>query len=324
MSSYEPRHSSTQVRSDRQALEKFEIVDFSIFSTSICNSGCQTCDIWQEKRRVEFPADELLRLADLPLLRDVAFVLLGGEFTIHSEYLRIMRGLNERGHPYYMFSNGILPERIKQVYAEAGGITNLSISVDAYGKKHDEIRGAPRNFLKILEITEYVKLYHPETFLRYAYTVSPYNTRKDLEDVIAFAKHWNVDVRVGYAAAVSIFSKFTDRDVPRYYEVADLYRDKYVSLYTPWASGWKVPCKGINHHPLVMQDGRLLLCQNLGVVLGNVLERPLEEIWADPAVRATIRSYESCNQCWQSCDRKWDSERISWPEIEKIREEYKA
>jgi len=321
---YEPHHSATQVRSDRTPLDPFEIIDLSVFSTSICNSGCQTCDIWMEKRRVEFPADELLRLADLPLLRDVAFVLLGGEFTIHSEYLRIMRGLNQRGHPYYMFSNGILPERIKQVYAEAGGITNLSISVDAFGKKHDEIRGAPGNFGKIFQIISWIKQHHPETFLRFAYTVSQYNTREDLEKVIAFANDYGVDVRVGYAAAIYIFSKFTERTVPAYYEVADLYRDKYISLYTPWASGWKTSCQGIYHHPLVMQDGRLLLCQNLGVVLGNVLERPLEEIWADPAVRATIRSYESCNQCWQSCDRKWDSERLSWPEIEKIREDYKA
>ena len=321
---YEPRHSATQRLSDREPLEPFEIIDLSVFSTSICNSGCQTCDIWMEKERVEFPADEILRLADLPLLRDAAFVLLGGEFTVHSEYLRIIRGLNQRGHPYYMFSNGILPERIKQVYAEAGGITNLSMSVDAFGPKHDEIRGAPGNFNHIRDICDWIHLHHPETFLRLAYTVSQYNTREDLEKVIEFAAYYGIDVRVGYAAAISIFSKFTKRTVPVYYEVADLYWDKYVSLYTPWAKGWKTPCRGIYYHPLVMQDGRLLLCQNLGVVLGNVLERPFEEIWADPAVREKIQSYESCNACWQSCDRKLDSERISWTQIEKIRRDYGA
>jgi MoaA/NifB/PqqE/SkfB family radical SAM enzyme len=321
---YEPHHSATQVRSDRTPLDPFEIIDFSVFSTSICNSGCQTCDIWQETRRVEFPAGELERLMDVPLLKDVAFVLLGGEFTIHSEYLRIMRGLNQRKHPYYMFSNGILPQRIYDVYEKAGGITNLSISVDAMGKRHDKIRGFPGNFEKIMEISEWVRTNHPETFLRFAYTVSPYNTRADLEGVIEYAEWLGVDVRVGYMAAISIFSKFTDRTVPQYYEVADLYRDKYISLYTPWAKGWSTSCHGIYHHPLVMQDGRLLLCQNLGVVLGNVIERRFEDIWADPLVREKIRSYESCNACWQSCDRKWDAERLSWPEIEKIREEYEA
>lgn len=319
---FEPRHSTIQRLSDREEHPRFTVVDLHFFFTSICNSGCQTCDIWKEKRRVEFPAAEVMRLADLPMLRDTAFVLLGGEFTIHSEYIEIVKGLNERNHPYYMFSNGILPERIYRTYAEAGGIKNLSMSVDAYGAKHDEIRGFPGNFERIREIATWVRREHPETFLRFAYTVSPYNTRQDLEEVIAFAKDLGVDVRVGYMTAASIYSTFTHREIPQYYPIDDLYHDKYIALYSAWAKGWSVPCTGIYYHPAIMQDGRLILCQNLGVSLGNVLERPFEEIWNDPATREKIATYESCNKCWMSCQRKYDAERLTWEQIGEIRKTY--
>jgi hypothetical protein len=57
---------------------------------------------------------------------------------------------------------------------------------------------------------------------------------------------------------------------------------------------------------VVYPDGRVPLCQQLDVTLGNVLDRPLVDIWHDPRTRELQRAHTWCNGCWVSYHRPFD------------------
>lgn len=304
----------------------------TVYFTSLCNSGCQTCDIWKETNRVEFNFDEFKRIIRLPFLEKTTWALIGGEFTVYSRYVDVVRELNDLGLNYYLITNGILPGRIKKIY-ETTTVKNLSLSLDAYGEKHDTLRGAPNNFAKIMEIITWVKENHPETKLRVCFTMSNFNTRDDLLQVIEFARRAEVDVKFGIAVASELFLARTAKEevtlkTDELYEFEDVVRqinpgDQYLQLYRAWKRGWSPKCDGILSHLVMMYDGSVKLCEAKMVDLGNLYERPLEEIWYDPDVRKKLEHYkENCNDCWMSCMRKHDAQMIPVEQVRRIQAVY--
>lgn len=304
-----------------------DITTTTIYFTSLCNSGCKTCDIWKETKRVEFPFEEFQRMIRLPMLDKSSFALIGGEFTTYSRYIDVIEELNNLGKKYYFISNGILPNKIKKVY-ERTGIQTLSLSLDSYGLKHDELRGAPHNFKKIEEIIQWVKVNHPETNLRVCYTISNLNSRADMIKVIEFAKNYELDVKFGIASNSELFlarSEEVEVKFDELYKFEDLVNqhDEYLQLYRAWQRGLHIECKGILEHLVMMYDGNVMLCENKSVVLGNFLEQPLEELWASDKVRAKLEEYaKSCNECWMSCMRKTDAKLFDKTSIDYIQQAF--
>lgn len=310
-------------KSDAKGAAPFEIIDLSIFFTSLCNSGCLTCDIWRETKRVEFPLAAVEELLLAPSLKDVTFVLLGGEFTIHRQYIEIVRLLDKAEQPYVVLTNGILPERIYKLYDHVS-LPNLSVSVDGFGDAHDRVRGYAGNFDRVNELISWVKYHHPETHVRICYTASEFNSQNDLNQVMAWARGLEIDVKIGAVTGAAIYSRHTESNLklaePELYRFESHFlEDNYSQLYRAWHRGWATPCTGIQHHPVLMQNGDLILCQNLGTVLGNVFVTPFEDLWQSEPVRAVIKSYETCNKCWMTCSRKYDAERLTKQEVKDIR-----
>jgi MoaA/NifB/PqqE/SkfB family radical SAM enzyme len=297
-----------RLKSDRDDVGEFEVVDLSIFFTSICNSKCLTCDIWKEKDRVEFPLSEVDRLCDSEELRGATFVLLGGEFTVHSKFIEIVELLHAREQPYILVTNALLPHRLQALYTRVP-VSNLSVSLDGVGDRHDRVRGVAGNWDKAVELIDWVRAYHPETFLRVGFTVSKFNAREDLAQVAEFCHSRDIDLKVSIASEAAIYAKHGLRMAnEELYAFEDLVpQDEYLSMYRPWLRGMDVACEGVQHHPVIMQDGSLILCQQLGLVLGNVIETSFDELWRSPAVRDMIKGYERCRGCWMSCQRKFDA-----------------
>ncbi len=89
----------------------------------------------------------------------------------------------------------------------------------------------------------------------------------------------------------------------------DPYLGEFMRLQNPWmAEEVKIPCWSISTKCYVMPNGDVYLCQQKSVVLGNLYEQTLGEIWRSSDTIATHERYRSCNDCWLACNRPFDTE----------------
>ena len=142
----------------RETLPRYLILGM----TNLCNSKCVTCFYWDHlnvNRHLEMSLEDYDRaLADLGSLYSV--VLTGGEPTLNRDLPKITGILYGRhdASNVTMPTNAIIPE---QVEATVAGVLasrkderqtfTVGLSTDHLGERHDFIRGAPGNFVKLQE-----------------------------------------------------------------------------------------------------------------------------------------------------------------------------
>ncbi|HEY7863061.1 MAG TPA: radical SAM protein, partial [Thermoanaerobaculia bacterium] len=142
----------------RETLPRYLILGM----TNLCNSKCVTCFYWDHlnvNRHLEMSLEDYRRaLADLGSLYSV--VLTGGEPTLNRDLPAITKILYHRhdASNVTMPTNSLIPE---QVEATVAGVLEarkderqtftVGLSLDHLGERHDVIRGAPGNFLKLEE-----------------------------------------------------------------------------------------------------------------------------------------------------------------------------
>ena len=82
----------------------------------------------------------------------------------------------------------------------------------------------------------------------------------------------------------------------------------FVALYDQWRSGnLKLKCQSIKSSLVIHSNGNVPICQNLDVVLGNVKEHTLDEVFNGKEACKTQCKYEhDCNGCWINFHRKYD------------------
>lgn len=137
-------------------------VNLTVSVTYSCPSRCATCDIWQKKVD-DLSVDEYGRL--FPTLRKVPVwvTLSGGDQFVRADLDEIVRLVRTQIEPSIVNipMNGVITERIFQLLPKiahhtVGSQLVLNLSVDEIGKAHDEIRGADRNFEKLLLVAELI------------------------------------------------------------------------------------------------------------------------------------------------------------------------
>ena len=82
----------------------------------------------------------------------------------------------------------------------------------------------------------------------------------------------------------------------------------FVLLYDEWRKhNTKLKCYSILDSIVVHPNGDVPICQNLGLKLGNVFEKSLDEIFNSEASQTVQKEYvHNCNQCWVNFHRKYD------------------
>ena len=169
-------------------------VNLTVSVTNLCNSRCKTCYIWKlylEKpslKNSELKTYEFERIFES--LGDQVFwaTISGGEPFLRQDLPQICEALYEHCKPAIINipTNALLPAvieaRTRQILEkcpDAEVIVNLSL--DGIGKEHDEIRGVPGNFEKLINTYERLKLLK-ETYLQLKVgihtVVSKFNVQK--------------------------------------------------------------------------------------------------------------------------------------------------
>lgn len=281
-----------------------------IYSTTICQSRCKHCNIWQ-KPVEHLSLEDIQRIMQSRCVTKRTTVgLEGGEFILHPQANEIMAWF-QKNHPNYtLLSNCLTPNRVIDAVRNYKP-RHLYVSLDGGRETYQRMRGRD-GYDKVIEVIEALK---DEVPISLMFCLSPWNDFKDMEFVIDVAKRYQVDVRIGIYGTMAFFDTTSEllaaddfvKQIPqRIHETQENY--DFVALYDEWRKGnLRLRCQSIMSSLVIHSNGDVPICQNLDVVLGNVHQQSLDEIFNGNAASKTQCQYShECNDCWINFHRKYD------------------
>ena len=178
----------------------------TLFLTHRCNLRCKMCGQWGEGGVTKQEAPEVL-LNELTLdelkvfVDDVAsfkpnITLFGGEPLLYPGCFELVRYIKEKHMHALMITNGSMLEQVASEIV-ASGLDELNVSLDGGQKLHDQIRGTPGLFDRIIRGLEKVQQYKKEKrrakpLINLQCTITKYNYTQ-IEQLIGVAAKINAD-----------------------------------------------------------------------------------------------------------------------------------
>lgn len=175
-------------------LEKPKVIQFPIID--ICNSRCQMCRIWQNKKSVDISVNELRKGLSDDLFSEVTAIgFNGGEPTLRKDLPDLVQVVVDslpRLNGVSLITNAFNYEQvIEQIEAmgtilKSRGITfDVMVSLDGYGDVHDRVRGREGNFDRAQNVIKFIKSSPLVNSVRIGCTVIRENVNK-LPDLLDF------------------------------------------------------------------------------------------------------------------------------------------
>lgn len=282
-----------------------------IYSTTLCQSRCKHCNIWKKSPVENLSLDDIRQIMQSQCVTPQTTVgLEGGEFILHPQAEEIMDWF-QKNHPNYtLLSNCLSPHRVIKVVRRYLP-KHLYVSLDGNRETYQRMRGRD-GYDRVIEVVEALKDEVPVSLM---FCLSPWNTFDDMVFVIDVAKHYDIDIRIGIYGTMAFFdttsellttSDFVKRIPQSIHDTQENY--DFVALYNEWRNGHlRLRCQSIMSCLVVHSNGDVPLCQNLDVILGNIHEQSLDDIFnGKSACQAQCHYSLHCNDCWINFHRKYD------------------
>ncbi len=176
------------------------VIQFPI--NDICNSRCQMCHIWQQKKSFEISPEQIRTLLKNPLFRKVQGVgINGGEPTLRKDIREVAESVAislPSLKSLSLITNAIRGSQVKDAIDSIGGVCKIHhlhfdvmVSLDGIGKVHDRVRGMDGNFESAIEVLQYAKASKNVSSVRIGCTIIKENIF-DVENVL----HWALDQNI--------------------------------------------------------------------------------------------------------------------------------
>jgi len=302
--------------------------------TDNCNSHCNHCNIWQKK-----PTQNQLTLAEIektlsdPLFSEVETIInSGGEAILRPDIVEIIK-LEHKLFPNAsldLSTNGILADRalnvIREILSENENIKiNVGVSLDALGKKHDEIRGVPGNFEKVdYLLHELVKLrekYPQKLSIVIGLTLSNL-TIDGWERVKEYADKLNIDMMAQWYNQSSFYDnekKDGGLDKDKMIDAVKkqpntIIREKWLKLLNNQSI--KFRCFAAQTFLVLRCDGNIVPCLSYwDLIMGNVREQSPSEIWQSNKAKEIRKTIPKCAGCLNSWGVEWSMTTVFYPRL---------
>ena len=315
--------------------------------TNRCNLKCRACILyqggWEPARDVTF--DEMVGITDqLPELEQIALHGIG-EPILNAELAAMIRHLKNR-NVYVLFnSNGILIDKKRQYELITAGLDELRISLDAASpqgyramRNSDQFERIVDNLHALVEHRKQLHVSHPKLSLWYL------GTREniaELPDFIRLADAIGIkDVYLqrlvyfqdgaGYGVALPEKTLMdSDGKTREYLNQSQNLAEQFGIQFN--ASGRNTPLESVRGdtagHPswkqcfrprtlmYITANGNVLPCcispfatsDYSAIILGNVFESSLKEIWQGPKYRNFRKAHQTDSppKCCRGCGVRW-------------------
>lgn len=289
-----------------------ELTSLMIYTTTSCQSRCKHCSIW--KKPVEhLGLDDIIGVMNSKCITARTTIgLEGGEFVLHPEADKILEWFDTHHPNYTLLTNGLATNKVTALVKKHRP-KHLYISLDGDRETYRNMRGR-NGYDNVIAVIEACKELVPTSLM---FCLSPWNTFKDMAYVIDLAKEYGIDVRIGIYGTMRFFDTTDDlmetqgtsfiNQIPHNIRQTDENYD-FVALYEEWKNNrLKLRCHSIFSELVIHTNGNVPLCQNLDVLLGNIHETTLDEIFnSRKSCKMQCRYAKTCNQCWINYHRKYD------------------
>lgn len=304
-------------------------VNFSV--SNRCNARCVMCDIWK------YPSDDktgeqLRELLSHQYLKSVeSFGITGGEPFVRKDLIDVVRYAIS-GMPKIkqisITTNGFNTHRIKRYvkrileHAEPAGIkVSITVSLDAVGDLHSQIRGVPGVWDKVLKSILMLRdTYGSNIDLRLASTVTRYNAKYDELDKL-YSYSLLLGVPIIFRMAVLVDRIFNDKlissngvmteaeargELKKFIEAKLLgdfnprkqYYEMIRDLIDQKITDRSVKCMEMRDGGMLDSNGELYVCSVSGVKIGSLLTQSKDDLTAASKVsRAKVRC-DNCKSCY--------------------------
>jgi MoaA/NifB/PqqE/SkfB family radical SAM enzyme len=307
-----------------------EVIQFPV--NDICNSRCQMCNIWMQKRDNEVSAPDVRRILGNRLFRQVNSVgINGGEPTLRKDLPDIVSAIVEtlpglKG--VSLITNGIQVTRINDAVDAIADITrrhgvhlDVMISLDGVGDVHDRVRGRPGNFASAVQVMEHAGRNPNVASVRIGCTIIRENVYGTY-DLLDWCRDHGVYARFRVGIPHPRLYSDTARDPfmldedERYFLIVFLEhlitsyerdarrRAFYASLRDQLAYGSprKAGCSWKHKGVTLTSRGELLYCAVASRTLGNTLTDDAETLFWSNAEHLDDIVRTKCNTCLHDYD----------------------
>ncbi|MCB9555291.1 MAG: radical SAM protein [Deltaproteobacteria bacterium] len=288
--------------------------------TARCNARCGFCawnpELYQDHD--ELTTAEIKQLyTDAKRAGLISVSVWGGEPLLRPDIEQIVAHARSVGLLTNMVTNGTLLER--KMDRVLPYLDRLCISVDHASDKHDQIRGVPGLFNKLISATERVQREYPKTRMVFNYTVHSENVDlRSIEQMAELSRRMNVPViftplRVEMAVGehddrLAGLNPTNEQLAKAYRYIAELKRtgtrvvtsDSYIAAVT------QLPLSYRCHWPKFMlpieANGDVVDCMHWGTQpITNLRQMPFAEALRHPRLRElTSKEGEACHKCISS------------------------
>ncbi|BBD78255.1 polysaccharide pyruvyl transferase family protein [Hydrogenophilus thermoluteolus] len=288
-------------------LEKPIVLQFPVID--ICNSQCQMCRIWENKKSDVLTPEQLRTGLRNPLFSEVSVVgLNGGEPTLRKDLGQLTAVLFEelpKLHTISLITNAYKYDEViaritevGEVVKQHGGKLDVMISLDGFGELHDKVRGKPGNFVHAQHVIEFAQASPLVHNVRIGCTIIKENVY-GLSDLLEFcqSKGLYIKYRLGIphqrlytqnlldpyaldAAEKYHIAEFLEGLIA-HYETSERQKFFYRSLIDQivHAAPRKAGCDWQHRGATITSKGELLYCAVQSKVLGNITKHDSEQLY---------------------------------------------
>jgi len=282
--------------------------------TQQCMCKCRSC-LWRHNDWKDVPAEAIKKFyAEAAEEGFLACAISGGEPFLRKDLGEILRFIKEKTDiSILLFTTGwFLEERMDEILPH---IDMLVMSLDsARPERHDEIRGLPGLYDRLMKGIEQVKRKYPELSLQFNVCVQK-GIAEEIDDLINLAK--KKDLRISFDVITEFRhgksgGHFVETDMglplPELQRVCARLLEKkregapilnselYFKYFIDGKPGYKchLPKLGIC---MVDSRGYVEDCLNLDTPIANIQEMPLKEIMELPRFKQLRIDAENCCSC---------------------------
>ena len=172
-----------------------------IYGTDLCDSGCKHCLIWAKRPVKHLPFDKIVEVMNSKCVSKHTTVgLEGGEFLLHPETDKILEWFTKNHSKFDLLSNCLKPQNVIDAVKRYPP-QRLFVSLDGNNETYKYMRGKD-GYNDVIQVIEKCKSLVPISVM---FTLSPYNSFKDLDHVIKVCQQHDIDIRVGVYNDIEFF-----------------------------------------------------------------------------------------------------------------------
>lgn len=273
-------------------------VDFAV--TNACNSKCKMCSahlLYKQETRKVLTSDQIVdAFLQASKLGAMHINFTGGEPTLRDidELCYITKNIKPKFHLISMVTNSLSVTKEKFKKLKNAGLDTIQLSIESMNPEiHDEIRGVPGNFKKVMQAFNYAK----ELGLIICFSaVITHANFEEVEKIIEFAEKNNENdifvllnpISASGAMIGNNQFKLTLDDLERYKKLLDI---NLVRADTVVNFSGKSGCPGGKERIHITAFGDVITCPHVQISYGNVKKEPLKKIWQRMYNLADLKKY---------------------------------